>query len=160
MRVTRGPLEREKSSDSGGWITRCIFSGENSSGRYVTMMTIFILAPMIWLMSSRDSSSAKCKSSKQKHMNLWAVNTRSTSRNVFMSRIVLVEVPARRKSWDVEDATLGLATSGPGELPGDEPRRLRPLPRELVLWTEERGRDTNTEESGAPKRNSGRPRTL
>ena len=73
-------------------------SRDSSSGRYVMMMTIFNLAPTIWVMSSRDSSSAKCRSSKQKQINLWWVNIRKTSRNVFMSRMVFVDAPARRKS--------------------------------------------------------------
>src|SRR3569833_2429017 len=126
--------------------------------RYVTMTTILSRELMIWVISSRDSGSAKCRSSKQKQMNLWLVNMRSTSRKVFMSLMDFVDVPARRKSCEPWAGGLDALPDALGES-GDDPRRLRPagLP-DAGTWAVDM--DLANGFSTGPRRNSGRPRTL
>lgn len=105
-----------------------IFSGSISSGLYVTISTTFIFDEISCDISSIDSSSAYCKSSRQKQRNLCWAKTRRTSRKVFINLRDLVDDPARKKSC-------GLCVAMPTAILYGLPLALEDTEESVLLWS-------------------------
>ncbi|KAG7151143.1 hypothetical protein HYQ46_013100 [Verticillium longisporum] len=82
---------------------------------------------------------------------------RSTSKNVFISLVFFVDVPARRKSWELCNGMPGFLGCRPGEASGDSPCFMLFL---MLRDPWKVGGDRVVELSMVPRRCSGRPNAL